>query len=100
MFNIVNNVCLLPVVNIAKYGWTDHWSVQNPQQYNEGVDQIKGYNDELPQSLPSQFLHKLLEDMCMMIDIILGVLDGDRPLIIKARREEDAAVCQEEPVRV
>src|ERR1700758_2307981 len=36
--------------------------------------------------------------MGMLIDIILRVLDRDRPLVIKSWREEDTAVCQEEPV--
>ncbi len=36
----------------------------------------------------------------MMIDIGMGVLDRDGPLVIEARREEDAAICQEEPVGV
>ena len=38
--------------------------------------------------------------MRMMIDIGLRVLDRDGPLVIEARREKDAAICQEEPVGV
>src|SRR2546421_12474606 len=38
--------------------------------------------------------------MRMMIDISLGVLDRYGPLVIKARRKEDASICQEKPVGV
>lgn len=57
------------------------------------------YSRPFPILFP-QFRYKLLEDMGMLIDIILRVLDGNRPLVIKSRREEDTTVCQEEPVRV
>src|SRR5258706_351771 len=60
---------------------------------------LPGYGASL-HLLSPQLRHELLEDVCMPIDIILGVLDGDRPLVIKSRREEDAAIRQEEPVRV
>src|SRR5437588_8309833 len=38
--------------------------------------------------------------MQMVIDIGLGMLHGNRPLIIKAGREEDTAVRQEKPVGI
>src|SRR2546421_1679740 len=50
--------------------------------------------------LAGQFLDELLEDMHMMVDIVLRMLDGDRPLIVKARREEGAAISKEEPVGI
>src|SRR5260221_140804 len=36
----------------------------------------------------------------MVIDISLFVLNGDRPLIIEARREKDTTIRQEEPVGI
>src|SRR6266566_3137035 len=51
-------------------------------------------------ALSSQFSRELVKDMRMVINIFLCVLDGDCPLIIKARREEDSAICQEEPVGI
>ena len=47
-----------------------------------------------------QLRHELLEDMRMLINIILRVLDGDRPLVIKPWREEDTAIRQEKPVGI
>src|SRR5579859_31088 len=50
--------------------------------------------------LAYQFPHKLLEDMHVMVDVLLCVLDGDGPLVVEARREEDAAIGEEEPVGI
>jgi hypothetical protein len=52
------------------------------------------------QKLASQIRQEFTEDAHMLVDIGLAVLDRDRPLVVEARREEDAAISKEEPVRV
>src|SRR5215469_7267596 len=61
---------------------------------------IANYTPSGLYELSRQFFHKLREDMRMMIDISLGVLDRYGPLVIKARRKEDASICQKKPVGI
>src|SRR5260370_20926080 len=54
----------------------------------------------LKRTLSHQFFDKLLKNVRVMIDIILSMLNRNRPLVVEARREKDAAVSQEQPVGI
>src|SRR2546421_11719079 len=41
-----------------------------------------------------------MERMLLFVDIGLRVLNGNRPLVIKPWRKEDATICQEKPIRI